>query len=361
MSTRLTAKNIGFFDSYRVWGGGEKWHDEVSRFMSAHRHDVTIFTPNDSELHRRVLGKVRTQDIEVEKLSYLNPHSQYIYYRKFKKFNLDTVVFNSFIDVRAAAVAAKKAGVKRTILRVGTPIAPKEKKSYLFAFKNGLDEIVGISKENLDCFYRDAPNLIKNKPTRIISNAIDAELFQPRPKEDNDIITFGNCCRLTDQKGLMDLMLISQKLKAEGIEHQVLLAGDGEEKAKLEAFCTENNLNQVKFLGHVEDTSGFYNSLDFLVFTSRFEGSARTILEAFACQIPVVAYHASSMRELIKDGEDGYYAEAFNWEDMYLKTKKMIDERDKIKSMGILGREKVVRDFNQQIIYKAWEEYLADR
>lgn len=359
MSSRLNAKNIGFFDSYRVWGGGEKWHEEMALYLSSLRHDVTVFTPNDGELHRRVLGKVRLQNISVDKLSYMNPRHQFRYFRKFRRLDLDVLVFNSFIDVRAAAVAAKKAGVKRTVLRIGTPIAPKEKLAYIYAFQNGLDEIVGISKENLDCFYRDAPKLIQDKPTQIIPNAIDLERFIKVEREANEVITFGNCVRLTDQKGLMDLLEAVKILQGKQLNFKVLLAGDGEDREKLETFCVENNLREVEFLGHVEDTAEFYNRLDFLVFTSRFEGTARTILESFACQVPVISYLASSMKELIHDGVNGLGVTPFNYEELAEKIEYLILNRNLLSDMGQKGRKQVEADHNREVVYKKWCEYLT--
>lgn len=358
--SRLSALNIGFFDSYRVWGGGEKWHDEMSRYLSAQRHDVTVYTPNDGELHRRLLGKLRLSNASVDKLSYMNPRDQFRYYRKFKRNNLDVLIFNSFIDVRAAAIAAKKAGVKRTILRIGTPIAPAQKKSYIYTFQNGLDEIVGISKENLDCFYRDAPELIKDKPTRIIPNAIDIDVFKKIERPKNEVITFGNCVRLTDQKGLEDLLQAVYQIKSLGKKFRVLLAGDGEDRQKLEAFCEENNLNEVEFLGHVEDTAEFYNKLDFLVFTSRFEGTARTILESMACQVPVISYNASSMKELVIDGENGLLAKAFEVPDLTNKILHFLNNPDGLEEMGYNGRKMVESNYNREIIYKKWSDYLTE-
>jgi glycosyltransferase involved in cell wall biosynthesis len=358
--SRLSSMNIGFFDSYRVWGGGEKWHDEMSRYLSAQRHEVTVFTPNNGQLHRRLLGKLRLSNASVDKLSYMNPRDQFRYYRKFRRQKLDVLVFNSFIDVRAAAVAAKKAGVKRTILRIGTPIAPAEKKSYIYTFQNGLDEIVGISKENLDCFYRDAPQLIENKPTRIIPNAIDIDVFKKQEREKNDVITFGNCVRLTDQKGLEDLLKAVYQIKSIGKKFKVLLAGEGEDREKLEAYCTENNLSEVEFLGHVEDTAEFYNRLDFLVFTSRFEGTARTILESMACQVPVISYNASSMKELVVDGENGFLANAFDIEDLQNKIIHFLDNPGIIEEMGYKGRQMVESNYNREIVYKKWADYLTE-
>lgn len=356
--SRLSALNIGFFDSYKIWGGGEKWHDEMARYLSAQRHDVTVYTPNDGELHRRLLGKLRLLDINVDKLSYMNPIKQYRYYNIFKQQELDILIFNSFIDVRAAAIAAKKAGVKRTILRVGTPIAPAIKKSYAYTFENGLDEIVGISKENLDVFYRDAPELIKNKLTRIIPNAIDVDLFKKEERSRNEVVTFGNCVRLTDQKGLRDLLQAACQLKSKGMKFKILLAGEGEDHQKLEAFCDENNLSEVEFLGHIEDTAGFYNRLDFLVFTSRFEGTARTILESMACQVPVIAYEVSSMKELVVDGDNGLLAKAFEVPDLTNKILHFLNNPDELEEMGNKGRRMVELNYNREIVYKKWSDYL---
>ena len=70
-------------------------------------------------------------------------------------------------------------------------------------------------------------------------------------------MTFGNCVRLTDQKGLRDLLQAACQLKSKGMKFKILLAGEGEDHQKLEAFCDENNLSEVEFLSILKILQAF--------------------------------------------------------------------------------------------------------
>ena len=50
-------------------------------------------------------------------------------------------------------------------------------------------------------------------------------------------------------------------------------------------------------------------SIDVLLITSKTEGLGTTILDAFACKIPVVATRAGGIPEIVQDGVTGLTAE----------------------------------------------------
>ena len=62
----------------------------------------------------------------------------------------------------------------------------------------------------------------------------------------------------------------------------------------------------IEFLGWRDDVAHVLNELDLLVVASRQEGMGRIIIEAFAAGIPVVAFPAGGIPELIADHETGY-------------------------------------------------------
>ena len=355
---------VGFFNSYKVWGGGEKWHFEMmERFLnSGSEIKCTLFAPSDGELFKRVSSSyqgVEKYSIHVGKYTYLNPIDQFKMTRTFKDAGLDLLIFNSFVDVRAAAVAAKKAGVKNIVLRVGTPIAPAQKKSYISAFQHGVDRIVGISDEIINIFKTDAPNVVQNIEFFKIENGIDVETIKPQPSE-NEIYTFGNCSRLTDQKGFPFLIEAVEKLKEiSDRPFKVRIAGSGEDKGRIEQLIEEKDLSEsIELVGHVEDIGKFYNSLDALAFTSKFEGTARTILEAWAAQLPVISFDISSMKEMVESGSDGFLVRPYDIEEYALKMKELLENKERYEDFGAKGRRKVVENYNKAKQYEKWENYL---
>lgn len=356
---------IGFFNSYKVWGGGEKWHFEMmEQFLSENKGDeCVLFAPFDGQLYDRVkknFSSVETHSIQVGKYTYLNPLDQKSFIRQFKKMKLDVLVFNSFVDIRAAAMAAKKAGVLNIVLRVGTPIAPAQKKSYIRSFQNAVDHIVGISEEIINTFKVDAPQVVEGIDFFQIENGIDVDRLVPM-ELDHHIYTFGNCSRLTDQKGFPFLIQSVEKLKElTDKPFKVRIAGTGEDQEMLERLISEKGLSEViELIGHVEDIEHFYNGLDALAFTSKFEGTARTVLEAWSTELPVISYNVSSMKEMIDDEVDGLLVPPFDTEVYAQKMKLFVENPEKYKVYGEKGREKVINSFNKKKQYAKWYNYLT--
>tara|TARA_Y100000780_G_C13696111_1_gene423122 strand:+ start:6892 stop:7968 length:1077 start_codon:yes stop_codon:yes gene_type:complete len=354
---------IGFFNSYKVWGGGEKWHYEMMEQFIAHNDECVLFAPFDGELYHRVkknFSHVESHSIQVGKYTYLNPVDQLSFIKLFKKNKVDILIFNSFVDIRAAALAAKKAGVKKIVLRVGTPIAPAQKKSYIRSFQKGVDYIVGISDEIINIFKNDAPDVVSNIAFHKIENGIDVDRIVPMDIE-HSTFTFGNCSRLTDQKGFPFLIQSVEKLKELTSENfKVKIAGTGEDQELLEKLVQEKGLSDtIEFVGHVEDIEHFYNDLDALAFTSKFEGTARTVLEAWSTELPVISYNVSSMKEMIEDGKDGFLIPPFDTETYAHKMKEIVENPKKYKSFGKSGREKVMESYNKKKQYRKWYDYLT--
>ncbi len=359
---------IGFFNSYKVWGGGEKWHYEMMEQFLSHEkssdtNECILFAPFDGQLYGRVKSNLSVSEfhsINVSKYTYLNPLDQMNFVKKIKKANLDILIFNSFVDVRAAAKAAKKAGVKHVVLRVGTPIAPAQKKSYISAFQEGVDKIVGISDEIINIFKDDAPLVVQGIGFHKIENGIDVEKIRPI-EIDHGEYTFGNCSRITDQKGFPYLVEAVEKLtEITDRPFKVKIAGNGEDFDHLEGLIREKGLShKVELVGHVEDVEHFYNELDALAFTSKFEGTARTVLEAWAAELPVISFNISSMKEMIEDDVDGLLVEPYNIESYAQKMKLLVENPEKYKPFGFKGREKVIEHYNKKKQYKKWEDYLT--
>ena len=354
---------IGFFNSYRLWGGGEKWHYDMIEHAISEGDECFLFSPFDGELKERVsnsFGDVICTPIAVNKYTYLNPLNQWEFVNKFKKYNLDILVFNSFVDTRAAAMAAKKAGIKNVVLRVGTPIAPAQKKSYINSFQFGVDHIVGISDEIINVFKRDAPEVVKGISFYKIPNGIDVDTLSPTNQK-NGIYTFGNCCRLTEQKGIPYLIdAVVELKKITDKPFKVKIAGKGEEEDALKDLVKLRGVEDItEFVGHVEDIEVFYNSIDTLSFTSEHEGTARTILEAWSCEKPVISFDISSMKEMISPGEDGILIPPYHIEEYAQAMADILDNPEKYKLMGEAGRTKVLESYNKVIQYQKWYDYLT--
>ena len=125
-----------------------------------------------------------------------------------------------------------------------------------------------------------------------------SDIFHPEPKE-NDTFTVGTIARLDHRK--RNEILIKSFLDADMENSELLIGGKGPELEKLEKVAKGDE--RVKFLGYVSDNqvNKFYNSLDVFVFPSKYEGYGMPIVEAMACEKPVITLEDADIPNEVKE------------------------------------------------------------
>lgn len=119
--------------------------------------------------------------------------------------------------------------------------------------------------------------------------------------------TFIACGRFDKLKGFSRLIAMFGELKHCLPDWDLIIVGDGEDRALLEAQVAEAKLgDRVFFPGWVADMASVYHTGDLFVFPSRSEGFALVLAEAMACGLPCVSYDCKvGPSEIIRDGVDG--------------------------------------------------------
>jgi glycosyltransferase involved in cell wall biosynthesis len=119
--------------------------------------------------------------------------------------------------------------------------------------------------------------------------------------------TFLACGRFDKLKGFSRLITIFDGLKQRLPDWDLVIVGDGEDRALLEAQVDQAKLrDRVFFPGWVADMESAFRSADVFVFPSVSEGFALVLAEAMACGLPCVSYDCKvGPAEIIRDGVDG--------------------------------------------------------
>jgi glycosyltransferase involved in cell wall biosynthesis len=108
--------------------------------------------------------------------------------------------------------------------------------------------------------------------------------------------------RLSREKGLQTLPAVLQELRATGVPHRLIVAGDGPLRPWLAQHCPEAVF--TGWLGR-EDVAEAFASADVFLFPSRTDTAGNVILEAQASGLPVVVSDAGGPRENMVDGVTG--------------------------------------------------------
>ena len=116
--------------------------------------------------------------------------------------------------------------------------------------------------------------------------------------------------RLDYQKNYDVLLKAFQNLAYTHPDWNLHLAGDGEDRAKLEAYISQHDLSdRVVLHGSVSDVESLYTQSHLFCLPSRWEGFPNALAEALAHGLPSIGYAGcDGINELIRDGENGRLA-----------------------------------------------------
>jgi glycosyltransferase involved in cell wall biosynthesis len=102
------------------------------------------------------------------------------------------------------------------------------------------------------------------------------------------------------------LLRAAARLRVEGLPFVLLLAGEGPDRAALEALARELALgDSVRFLGRRDDVPALMEAADLYVATSVREGLPGSVIEAQASGLPCVATRCGGPEEVVVDGATG--------------------------------------------------------
>jgi glycosyltransferase involved in cell wall biosynthesis len=350
----MNKKTICFFNSNRAWGGGEKWHFTTCKEFSRRGHKTFLVTNAGSVLEGRAREeRVDSFPFRINNLSFINPIKILILMAFFKSQKVDAVVLNLPADLKVAGLAAKLAGVKRIIYRRGMPHPLRNTWLNRFLFQKVLTHVVVNSEEIGRSLNVGNEAWFPQEKMVLIYNGVDTRKVIDHSRklierEENEFI-IGSAGRLTEQKGQKYLLEMAQLLKKSGHRFVIYIAGEGELKNALIKSIHEKELSEeVKLLGHVEDMSAFFNSLDAFVFTSLYEGSANTLIETLQHGVPSIAFDVSSNPEIIQHEKTGLLAPAFDVTELTRLTLRLLDEEQTRARLVQGGLDLVNERFNSE-------------
>ena len=178
-------------------------------------------------------------------------------------------------------------------------------------------------------------------PIEIVENGIDCERFTPPTGERENAILFVG--RLVDRKGVATLIDAFAALLDTHSRLELRIVGDGPDRAAYEQRCRNHGVeDSVRFLGELDydRVVDQYRESRAFVLPSSNEGLPRTVLEALACETPVVTTALPQLESLVDDAgftvEDGSTAGFVDAIDDLL-TDDALRAR-----MGRVGRQRVL-------------------
>jgi glycosyltransferase involved in cell wall biosynthesis len=187
----------------------------------------------------------------------------------------------------------------------------------------------------------------------VISNGIDLERFNPIPRFEGEGDALRRKYQLdadlpvilyvgrvdTDKQVDLLVQAVSQTLRS--VKAQLLIIGDGRRLERIIELTKKLGIhNLCHFPGFISpdgDLPGLYRLGSVFCTASVIEIQSSVVLEAAASGLPIVAFHASSMPELISDGESGYLVPPLDITGMADRIGSLLQNPAKATVMGLAG------------------------
>jgi glycosyltransferase involved in cell wall biosynthesis len=162
-----------------------------------------------------------------------------------------------------------------------------------------LEGFNSIFCKKIICLGKDEYNYYKKfGECVIIPNGIDLKIFKRIPKIKRDRKKLLFLGRLTEQKGILNLVEAMKHLK----DYELIIIGKGTLETAIKNIMPKN----CKLLGFVKDPIYYYNKCSLFILPSEFEGLPIAMLEAMACGCIPVTTPVGDIPDVIQDGENGF-------------------------------------------------------
>lgn len=167
---------------------------------------------------------------------------------------------------------------------------------------------------------------------------------------------------LRRDKGINELISAFDSLAEQYPNIHLILLGNYELTDPLEpevVFSIGNHL-RIHHLPWRNEPVGVYAASDILAFPSYREGFGTVAIEASAMELPVVASDIMGCREAVKDGVSGLLFPMADAKALEKVLKRLIDEPSLRKELGQNGRNRVEKEFRNEIIYEGMLEQFHE-
>ncbi len=202
---------------------------------------------------------------------------------------------------------------------------------------------------------------IKNQlKIHVINNGIDVITYAPskQQKEDNKIIV-SMIARFSQQKDQLTLIKAIEQLNHPFL--QLKFAGTGDQLAACEAFVQKNNLaHLVVFCGllNEEELVALLAETTIYVHASLGETMPTSLMQAMACQLPVIGSNISGINNLIDAEKNGLLFEKSNVNQLVEQLNRLINDSELCQKMASEARKKAVNEFSHIRMFEGYKTVI---
>lgn len=195
---------------------------------------------------------------------------------------------------------------------------------------------------------------------------LDLEKFAPMTAaRDSAAFTFLLAGRLLWDKGVREFVESAREIRSGNPDIRFQILGfaeppgrDSVDESDLRAWADEG---VIEYLGGSTDVRPLIAAADCVVLPSFYrEGVPRILMEASAMARPVITTDMPGCRDVVENERTGLICAPRSVESLAAAMRRMLSfNSDQLDKMGREGRSKMEREFNQEVVHRAYCEALA--
>lgn len=206
--------------------------------------------------------------------------------------------------------------------------------------------VVAISSYGRSQLYRWVPQQEWQK-VQVVRCGLEKAFHDVPDAAVPDVPQFVCVGRLCEQKGQLLLIEALALLRAKGRECRLVLAGDGEMRATIEALVAAHDLQRhVQITGWISSDRVRELMLGSraMVLPSFAEGLPVVLMEALALRRPVITTSVAGIPELVRDGVNGWLVVPGSVHALATAMEAALDTPPaQLRAMGLRGREAALK------------------
>jgi len=203
-------------------------------------------------------------------------------------------------------------------------------------------------------FFRDEIGVSAETIAVIRGAGVDTEAFAPAAREPEPPLRVCLVARLLGDKGVREAVAAARVLRERRDDVRLLLVGRNDPVNP--ASIADDELAAwradgiVELTGHVEDVPALLRTCHAALLPSYREGLPKSLLEAAACGLPVIATDVPGCREICRDGVNGLLIPPRDVDGIVAAVERLADDRELRHRLGAASRRLAVDDFSEALV-----------
>ncbi|MDR3739979.1 MAG: glycosyltransferase [Terracidiphilus sp.] len=223
------------------------------------------------------------------------------------------------------------------------------------------DVVTAVSNAAADAYL--AQNMVNSRHLRVIPNGIDLTQWTRAPHTNEGLraklgvraeflwLAAGRMEPVKDYPTLLHAIAMLDE------PVHLAIAGSGKCYEAIRDLADELHIrSRISFLGFQDDLKQWMLAANGFVLSSLWEGLPMAIMEASACELPIVATDVSGVREVVLPGETGFLAPSADPAALADAMRKLAHMSAKQRTaMGAVGRRFIATRYSLGYVLDRWE------